>query len=100
MYTETNPEISERWWDWLAVCLLLAALLPAAPLLNATEWADHLNLVQTVAFLGALAGLALGQSLFSPSVARLLAFVYGLFTIGWPGGLTPGGGGLWAEWVG
>ena len=97
MYTETSPEISERWWDWPAVSLLLAALLTAATRLNATEWADHLDLVQTVAFLGALAGLALGQSLFSPSVARLLAFVYGLFTIGWQVGLTLGRGVLWPD---
>src|SRR3989304_2873983 len=97
MYTETNPEISERWWDWPAALLLLAALLTAATRLNAPEWAGHLNRVRTVTFRGALAGLALGQSRFSPSVARLFAFVYGLFAIGWQIGLTLGREVLWPE---
>ena len=54
-----------RWWDLPAALLLLAALLTAAIRLSATHWAEDLSIVQNVAFLGAIAGLALGQSRFS-----------------------------------
>lgn len=97
MYEEITPESSERWWDWPAAVLLLATLLTAAARLNATHWAEHLSFVQTVALLGGLAGLALGQSQFSPSVVRFFGFVYGLFTIGLQIGLTLGRGVPWPE---
>jgi transglutaminase-like putative cysteine protease len=77
-----------RWWDWSAALLLLAALLTAATRLVATHWTEELPLIQTVTFLGTLAGLALGQSRFSPIVARFFAFVYGLFVIPWQLGQT------------
>jgi hypothetical protein len=86
-----------RWWDWPAVLLLMAAMLTVATRLNATHWTEHLTLVQTLAFLGTALGLALGYSRFSPGVARLLAFLYGLILIVWQLGLTLGEGILWPE---
>lgn len=84
-----------RWWDWPAVLLLLAAMLTVATRLNATHWTEHLTLVQTLAFLGTALGVALGYSRFSPGVARLLAFLYGLILIVWQLGMTLGEGILW-----
>jgi len=86
-----------RWWDWPAVLLLLAAMLTVATRLNATHWTEHLTLVQTLAFLGTVLGLALGYSRFSPGAARLLAILYGLILIVWQLGLTLGEGILWPE---
>ncbi len=74
---------SSHWWDLPAVFLLLAALLTASGRLVATEWVDHLGLVQTLVILGVAAGLALGQSLFSPAVAGTFALLYGLFFVPW-----------------
>lgn len=79
-----------RWWDLPAACLLAAALLIAAGRLTATEWVDHLGLVQTLVFLGTAAGLALGQSIFSPALAVLFGTVYGLFAVPWQLGLSMG----------
>lgn len=70
-----------RWWDGPAVFLLLLALLTASGRLVATDWTDHLLQTQTLVFLGALAGLALGQSRFRPAVALLFALAYGLFFV-------------------
>lgn len=77
-----------RWWDGLAAVLLLFALLVASGRLVATQWTDHLLQTQALVFLAALAGLALGQSRFSPAVALLFALAYGLFFIPWQLGLT------------
>ncbi|MBE9474320.1 MAG: hypothetical protein IMY85_05470, partial [Chloroflexi bacterium] len=87
----------KRWWDWPAVLLLIAAISITATRLNATSWTNELNLVQTVAFLGVVAGLALGKSTFSPRLVRFFAFVYGAFVVVWRFGLTLGQGVLWPE---
>lgn len=86
-----------RWWDWPAVLLLIAAIYVAATRLNATQWTNELNVVQTISILGVVAGLALGKSTFSPAVVRVFAFIYGAFVIVWQMGLTLGTGVLWPE---
>jgi transglutaminase-like putative cysteine protease len=88
---------SVRWWDPLAALLLLAALSIAATRLVVTQWTDHLNVVTVLAYLGLLAGLALGQSRFSPRQAAAFALIYGLFAVPWRLGLTLGEGVLWTE---
>jgi len=75
----------------------LAAISTAATRLIATHWTDHLNLVSILASLGVLAGLALGQSIFSPRQAAAFALAYGLFAVPWQLGLTLGPGILWTE---
>jgi len=74
---------SRRWWDAPAALLLLVALLTASGRLIATEWVDHLNLVETLVFLGVAAGLALGQSIFPPVLAFTFGLLYGLFFVPW-----------------
>ncbi len=94
---QTNDSRPIRWWDWPAVLLLIAAIYIAATRLNATGWTDELNIVQTVALLGVIAGLALGKSTFSPGVVRIFAIVYGAFAVFWQLGLTLGQGVMWPE---
>ena len=93
-HTPTSPP---RWWDQLAALLLLAAISTAAARLIATHWTDHLNLVPILTSLGVLAGLALGQSIFSPRQAAAFALAYGLFAVPWQLGLTLDPGILWTE---
>ena len=97
MEIPVNTSRPNRWWDWPAALLLIAAIYIAATRLNATHWTNELNLVQTVAILGVIAGIALGKSTFSPGVVRFFAFAYGLFVIFWQVGLTLGQGVLWPE---
>lgn len=88
---------SARWWDIPAAFLLLAALTTAVSRLVVTEWVDHLTMIRTLTFLGVLAGLALGQSLFSPRLAAVFGLAYGLFAVPWQLGLTVEHDILWTE---
>jgi transglutaminase-like putative cysteine protease len=89
-----------RWWDAPAALLLLAALLTTASRLVVTEWTDHLSIVHTLTLLGALSGLALGQSAFSSRRVSVFALPYGVFAISWQLGLTLtriSGDALWSD---
>lgn len=83
MKINLQPPRADRWWDWPAAILLIVAILLSATRLTSTHWAEDLHAIQTVSFLGVVAGLALGYSLFSTSIVRLFAFIYGAFTIVW-----------------
>jgi transglutaminase-like putative cysteine protease len=85
---ELERSTADRWWDTSAAILLLLALVTAAQRLIVTEWTDHLNIVGTMAFLGGLAGLALGLSRFSSRRAVAFGLAYGLFAVPWQLGLT------------
>lgn len=83
-----RQDSEKRWWDALAALLLLAALQTSASRLVSTRWTADLSTVQTLAFLGWMAGLALGQSRFSIRRVRWFSLVYGAFFIPWQLGLT------------
>ncbi len=72
-----------RLWDWLAALLVVAAAMTAARRLIVTEWTEHLGRVQTLAFLGAIAGLLIGYSRFNKRQSIFFAVAYGLFAIPW-----------------
>lgn len=86
-----------RWWDLLAAIFLLLAMLTAASRLVATGWTRDLSVVQSLAFFGVAAGLALGYSQFRPWIAVLFAFAYGSFAIPWQLGSILGGEFPWLE---
>jgi transglutaminase-like putative cysteine protease len=83
-----SEDENARWWDLPAAALLMVAMLTVATRLVVTGWTDYLTLTQTIATLGAAAGLALGQSRFSPRLAFLFGLTYGLFVIPWQLGIT------------
>jgi transglutaminase-like putative cysteine protease len=93
----TPADSPTRWWDLPAAFLVLTALVVAASRLVATRWTDDLNIVQTSIFLGVLAGLALGQSAFSPRWAVFFALSYGLFVVPWQLGITLESDVLWGD---
>ena len=86
-----------RWFDWTAVALLLAALITAASRLVATDWTNDLPLVLTITVLGLIAGLALGQSRFTPRTVFFFAFTFGLFTVCWQLGMAQQTEALWSD---
>ncbi len=94
--THSQPE-RNRWGDLTAGLFLQAALAAAGVRLTATHWTEDLGLIQTVAFLGCLAGLALGQSRFSRKMAGLFALAYGTFVVPWQLGMTILGDVAWPE---
>ncbi len=87
----------QRWADLMTALLLLAGLITAASRLTATHWTEDLGLVQSVLFLGWMAGIALGQSIFSKRVVGVFAFLYGAFVVPWQIGLTVRGNIDWNE---
>lgn len=88
---------SARWWDLLSAIVLVVAMFAAASRITSTKWAEHLQIIYAISFLGAVAGLALGQSTFTARRAVFFAAAYGLFAIGWQLGLTLGEGVEWRE---
>ena len=86
-----------RWWDLPALFLLFIILTIAFTRLIATDWTEDLPITRSIAYLGLIAGIALGLSRFSPRWAFIFALVYGLFVISWRIGLTLGEGIEWQE---
>lgn len=74
--------------DWFVLILVLLMNLVAAWALNATDWADYLELIPLISFVAVWAGAALARSLFPGWFAALLAAIYGLFIVGWQMGST------------
>jgi transglutaminase-like putative cysteine protease len=97
METSSSSVSEARWWDPLAALLLICVLLTAAARLIVTEWTDDLALVRTLAILGAILGLVLGQTRFSARTAQFYGLVYGIFLIPWQLGLTLNEDILWKE---
>ncbi|MBN2146773.1 MAG: transglutaminase domain-containing protein [Anaerolineales bacterium] len=89
--TENKSPNRNRWWDALSAVLLLAALITAGLRLDATDWTEDLEVVETTVLLGGILGMVLGYSRFSHRVSGLLAFLYGCYVIPWQLGVS-----LWA----
>ena len=94
-----HQKLQLRWWDLPAVLILLVAVYLAGLRLVATDWTEELQIIPTVAVGAILAGLALGQSLFSRRQVAVFSLIFGLFIIGWQMGDLMGGGILWLERV-
>lgn len=70
-----------RAWDWRAALLTLALVEISSTRLVITEWAPFLYFTQTMAFLGAILGLALGYSRFSRKAVIRIAAGYTLILV-------------------
>lgn len=87
---------TQRWWDVPAAIFLFGALLSAAIRLHATNWTEHLGLTELIVIIGAIAGFALGKSMFSGRVTFFIGLVYSLFFVPWRLGLLLPG----LDWLG
>ena len=74
---------SARWWDLPSAIFLFLATLFSAWRLQSTGWTDGLEHVRSVALLGLLVGLALGQSRFQKRGVNILAVGYMLALLTW-----------------
>ncbi|MFZ6027191.1 MAG: transglutaminase-like domain-containing protein [Chloroflexota bacterium] len=92
-----SPDLTTRWWDWFAAALLVLAIFTAVLRLAATKWTPELPVVQVVALLGVVLGLALGYSRFSGLLSFGLAWAYGLFIVAWQISSKSPGSLSWAE---
>lgn len=71
---------------WISVLLLLGMTLSVAWALIAAGWTDGLAVLQSVAVISVIAGLAIAKSRFPPVVAHVFSAVYGTFWIGYATG--------------
>lgn len=92
-----KSSIYDRWWDIPAAFLLFIILTTAYSRLVATAWTDGLQITRTITYFGLIAGLALGQSRFSPRITSLFASIFGLFVVVWRLGMLMGENVLWTE---
>jgi len=76
-------EKTSRWWDLPSAVLLFIATLFSAWRLQTTDWTEGLAHVRTLAILGLLVGLALGQSQFKKRGVVLLSIGYMLVFFIW-----------------
>ena len=97
MNESKTSNIPQRWWDLPAIFILLIILTTAFSRLVATDWTPGLIVTRYITYLGILAGLALGQSRFSPKFAFFLAAIYGAFVVPWRLGMLMGEGIGWQE---
>ncbi len=70
-----------RWWDFPSAILLIAALEVTAFRLRITEWNPNLPIVQSLTFLAAILGLALGYATFRAWIVRIFGLVFTVFFI-------------------
>ncbi len=92
-----NSQRQSRWWDLPSAVLVLVMLTTAFSRLIATKWSADLEITREIAYLGLVAGLALGYSRFSRRLVTLLSIVYGIFMVPWRLGLSLGADISWVE---
>ena len=97
MKTRPIQSPQSRWWDFPALFLIFIILTIAFSQLIATEWTKDLTITRSIAYLGLIAGVALGVSKFSPRWVFIFAFIYGIFVIPWRVGQTLGESIEWQE---
>lgn len=74
---------ASRWWDPFSLFLIVVILTMVCIRLIMTEWTNHLSITISVAFLGILAGAALGYSQFNKTRAFVFSTYYGMFVVLW-----------------
>jgi transglutaminase-like putative cysteine protease len=97
MRTKSLKSPQNRWWDFPALFLIFIILTIAFTRLVATDWTEDLTVTRSIAYLGLIAGVALGFSRFSPRWVFTFALIYGLFVIPWRVGQTLGESIEWQE---
>jgi transglutaminase-like putative cysteine protease len=83
LYTGSVDKQPLREWDWFSACVLFVMLQVVTARLVTTNWAPFLYFTETLAGLGTMLGLALGDSRFRPRTAASLAVVYTVFVVPW-----------------
>jgi transglutaminase-like putative cysteine protease len=83
LYTQSMEKSPGRWWDLPSAIFLFLATLFSAWRLQTTGWTEGLEHVRSVALLGLLVGLALGQSKFQKRGVNILAGGYLLALLTW-----------------
>ncbi|MFZ2096791.1 MAG: hypothetical protein WAV05_09155, partial [Anaerolineales bacterium] len=78
MTTQEIQKEQVRWWDWLSSILLIIILQIAAARLVATLWTKNLTLIQVIALMGTILGLALGKSIFRRFWVVFFSISYGI----------------------
>jgi transglutaminase-like putative cysteine protease len=74
---------NQNWWDFPAAIFLLAAIWFAGIRLDATEWIEHLELVEFLATTGCILGLIIGKSRLNSLIAKLIGLGYSLVILPW-----------------
>lgn len=74
---------SARWWDLPSAIFLFLTILFSAWRLQSTDWAEGLEHIRSVALLGLVIGLALGQSKFQKRSLIILSIGYMLVVFIW-----------------
>ena len=72
---------SERWWDWLSVLCMAAALSVMARRLEVTHWVNQLDRSVSIVLFALVIGLMLGVSIWKPMWVKISALILSPFFI-------------------
>ena len=86
-----------RWFDWFSAILLIAAFGTVTIRMRVTEWTGNMEVLVVLALVGAILGIMLGASQFTPLAAQMFAVNYSIFFIPWQLGLLVGKDLPWDE---
>ena len=81
-YENVSPRVTKpkrKLWDWQAAILMVALLMTVSVRLEMTRWAKQLGYVESIALAGAILGLMLAMSRFTPRIHAWLFVGYTTF---------------------
>ncbi|MBE0687609.1 MAG: transglutaminase domain-containing protein [Anaerolineaceae bacterium] len=85
----------DRWWNFAAALMLLAAFMMTALKIQSTNWTEDLHLMNWLTTIGFILGAGLGYSKFRGFVSRLFIIFYSIFIVPYAIGTTYNSGILW-----
>lgn len=85
----------DRWWNFAAAIMLLAAFIMTALKIQSTNWTEDLHLLNWLAFIGFILGLGVGYSQFGKLLSRLFITLYSIFILPYAIGTTYDSDILW-----
>lgn len=85
----------DRWWNFPAAIMLLAAFMMTALKIQSTNWTEDLHLMNWLTFIGFILGIGLGYSQFRGFVSKLFIILYSILIVPFAIGTTYNSGILW-----
>jgi len=85
----------DRWWNFAAAIMLLAAFMMTSLKIQSTNWTENLHLMNWLTFVGFILGIGIGYSQFQGFISKLLIILYSILIVPYAIGTTYNSGIPW-----